>query len=148
MFSEIILHDTTRPLAARLASRKHCGPYRWRPAAPNSGRGFYCDAAEQCGVGTLRLRLEDANAQISGRLARTTGYYCDPHCDGDTLQPIIARLPRGRGFLAGWKMGPNMCATLGAEIFPDEACAAYAAHSEAENTAERERDYRETEDCE
>lgn len=148
MFSEIILHDTTRPLAARLASRKVCGPYRWRPAAPNKGRGFYCDDSEQCGDGSIRLRLEDANEHLAGRLSHTSGYYCDADGHGDTLQPIIARLPRGRGFLAGWKMGPNMCATLAADVYLDETDAACAAHSMAESDAENEREYRETEDCE
>lgn len=42
MFTEITLIDYARPLVKRLASRKVCGPYKWRPTQrPGNGRGFY-----------------------------------------------------------------------------------------------------------
>lgn len=140
MFDEITLHNFNRPLAQRAESRKFCGPYRWTPSKPNNGRGFYCDGNEQCGDGPIRLRLEEANDHISSRLSDTLGYYCDPCAAGETLQPIIARLPRGRGFLAGWKMGPNMCAMLDSDIHETERDAALAAHGFAERDAENMRD--------
>ena len=41
MFSEIVMIDYARPLATRAKARKFTGPYRWRPAQPGGGRGFY-----------------------------------------------------------------------------------------------------------
>ncbi len=66
--------------------------------------------------------------------------YCADDYQGATLEPIIARLPSGRGFLAGWTMGANMCGTLEPEVYPDAESAASAAHDAAEYAAERERE--------
>jgi hypothetical protein len=111
------------------------------------GRGFYqasdglrCDPNGS----TFDLRLESANDHLSGRLSHTDGYYCDSF-QGDTLQPIIARLPHGRGFLAGWTMGRGMCASIDADIYRDAESAAFAAHSKADSDAERSRDEEESE---
>lgn len=145
MFREIVMIDYGRPLAARLASRKYCGPYRWTPAAPGKGRGFYSGSSAldiDSHGSSFRLRIEDANDHIRYRRNQIRGYYCDPECI-DTLQPIIARLPRGRGFLAGWTMGAGMCASLEKDIYPDAESAAGAAHCAAEYAAEREREYQE-----
>ncbi len=144
MFSEITMIDYRRPLAARREARKHVGPYRWRPAKPGTGRGFYQASGglymDRHGS-PLYLRIEEANDHLRGsRLSQTTGYYADPFGDGDTLQPIIARLPHGRGFLAGWTMGRGMCAALGGHIWSDPEEAARAAHDMADRDAERERD--------
>lgn len=145
MFREIVMIDYGRPLAARLASRKYCGPYRWTPAAPGKGRGFYSGTSaldmDARGSG-FRLRIEDANDHTRDRRNQVRGYYCDPDCI-DTLQPIIARLPRGRGFLAGWTMGAGMCASIEGYVYPDAESAASAAHDVAEYAAEREREYQE-----
>ena len=89
----------------------------------------------------IALRLEEANQHLSySRLSNINGYYCDMDGDGDTLQPIIARLPHGRGFLAGWTMGEGMCASLDGHIWTDEEEAARAAHDLAEHDAERSRE--------
>lgn len=148
MFAEIVLINYARPLKARAAARKMVGPYRWRPAGPHRGAhpgvGFYSATGDMLKMdshgSSLRLRLEDANAHISGRLSHTSGYFCDADGHGDTLKPIIARLPRGRGFLAGWTMGEGMCATLDGHIYADEHDAALAAHGEAESAAEAQRE--------
>lgn len=144
MFNEIVLIDHKRPLAERAKARKSVGPYRWRPSKPNNGRGFYQSshglAMDRAGS-SINLRLEEANDHLRGsRLSHISGYYCDPYGDGDTLQPIIARLPHGRGFLAGWTMGAGMCAALDSEIWETEEEAARAAHDMAERDAERERE--------
>ena len=145
MFHEITMIEYARPLAKRLEARKFTGPYKWRPTnAPCEGRGFY-----QASSGlrmdprgsTFDLRLEDANDHLRGaRLAMINGYYCDDF-QSDTLQPIIARLPHGRGFLAGWTMGAGMCASLETYVWESAEEAARAAHDEAERAAEREREY-------
>lgn len=147
MFREIVMINYGRPLSDRLASRKYCGPYRWTPAASGKGRGFYSgsSALDMDSHGSsFRLRIENANDHIRDRRNQISGYYCDSDCI-DTLQPIIARLPRGRGFLAGWTMGAGMCASLEGDIYPDEESAASAAHCVAEYAAEREREYQEEE---
>ena len=142
MFTEITMIDFQRPLKARLDSRKVCGPYRWTPSRAGNGRGFYMasNGFEMDRHGsTLRLRIEPANDHINGRLAGTTGYYCDR--DGDqVLEPIIARLPHGRGFLSGWTMGAGMCASLDGRVQDDIESAAYMAHRIAEMDADRSRD--------
>jgi hypothetical protein len=141
MFTEITLIDFKTPIRKRLESRKVCGPYRWTPSAAGKGRGFYMasNGFEMDRHGsTLRLRIEPANDHISGRMAGITGYYCDEHGD-QTLEPIIARLPHGRGFLAGWTMGAGMCASLGGGVYEDVEDAARGAHSLAEYDAEESR---------
>ena len=143
MFTEITLIDYARPLKARAEARRCVGPYRWTPAKPGNGRGFYqaskglyCDPRGS----SFDLRLEEANNYLGGRLSQINGYYCDRDGDGDTLQPIIARLPHGRGFLAGWTMGAGMCASLDAYVYETPEDAAHAAHSMAENDAEKNRE--------
>lgn len=142
MFREIVMIDYGRPLAARLASRKYCGPYRWTPAAPGKGRGFYSSShalTMDPRGSSLALRLEDANDHLRDRRRFVSGYYADDYQNA-TLEPIIARLPSGRGFLAGWTMGADMCGTLEPEVYPDAESAASAAHVAAEYAAERERE--------
>lgn len=150
MFAEIVLINFRRSLAARRDARKFCGPYHWTPAKPGAGRGFY-----QASNGGLRidqagssfaLRLEWANDLLprGSRLGLINGYYCDEFQDC-TMVPIVARLPRSRGFLAGWTMGAGMYASLDATIWEIAEDAARAAHDMAERDAEREREYQERE---
>jgi len=126
--------------------RKHVGPYRWTPTqAPTNGRGFYQSSNglwPDLAGSTFRLRLEEANNSLPSyyREIDIDGYYTNEWQD-DTLQPIMARWPRSRGFLAGWTMGEGMCASLDAMIYDSAKDAAMAAHSIAEIDAEREREY-------
>lgn len=139
MFERITLHDYSRPMAARAKSRKSAGPYVWTPSKAGQGRGFYsgqdCQPAAH-GAG-FRLRLEAANDHLSGRISGTIGYFCDVDEGGESLMPIVARLPRGRGFLAG--MGAGMCGALGPDVWPDAVGAANEAHRMAERDAEESR---------
>lgn len=142
MFRRITLIDFARLLAERAKARNTC-PYSWTPSKSGAGRGFYMSsvrfAMASHGAG-LRLRIEPANDHLEGsNLCGMNGYYCDLAMD-DTLQPIVARLPRGRGFLAGWTMGLGMCATLAPELYADAEEAARAAHALAESDAEKRRD--------
>lgn len=141
MFERITLHDYSRPMVARAKSRKSAGPYVWTPSKAGQGRGFYsgqdCQTAAH-GAG-FRLRLEAANDHLSGRMSGTIGYFCDVDESGDSLMPIVARLPGGRGFLAGWTMGAGMCGALGPDVWPDAVGAANEAHRMAERDAEASR---------
>lgn len=145
------VHDLGKPLADRLKSREHVGPYYWQPAAPGGERGFYAAsrglACDPHGS-TFRLRLEPANDHLPSysRTGRVNGYFYNEH--GETLEPIIARLPHGRGFLAGHTMGAGMASALSLSIYADAESAAYAAHSEAESAAERQREFEEAESAE
>lgn len=148
MFREITLIDYARPLKERAKARKGGGPYRWTPSKPGKGRSFYM-ASEGFAMAShgsaLDLRIELANDHLpNSRLSMTNGYYPDLDMS-DTLQPIIARLPRGRGFLAGWTMGAGMCASLDVTIWDDEGQAAHAAHDMAESDAEKSREAQEDE---
>lgn len=131
---------THRPgLKERLKMRKHGGPYQWMPAKPGLGRGFYqssdgldCDNADS----TFRLRLQDATTYLRGsRYHGISGYYVDKFME-ETLKPIVALLPHGRGYLAGWTMGPGMCGTIAPEIHLAKRDAAIAAHELARYDAE------------
>lgn len=136
IFDTIILRDLSKPLPQR--HHKHCGPYMWTPAQPGNGRGFYqASRGLHCGDSTFRLRLEYANDVLPrhSRLAGIDGYYTDEFCD-QTISPIIARLPRSRGFLAGWTMGGGMLAAVDADIYDTAEDAAQAAHNKAEYDAE------------
>lgn len=150
-FTDIITHDYRKPLKERLAARKYCGPYHHAPrdTTKSNGFGFYC-ASEELAMdkhGSIcNLRLKLANDVISySSLSRISGYYIDNHQD-ETLKPIIAILPHGKGFLAGWTLGQGMCAELGCYIYDNEQGAAMAAHVEAEYTAERWLEASETEE--
>ena len=125
--------------AARLTDRRRpivCGPYYHapRPEDAGSGAGFYLDSD---GAPGLRWTWCD---ETEGARIEHTGWYCDD--DGfQTIRGIVLRLPRGRGFLAGWSMGAGMASTIDATIYDSARDAAYAADSMAERAAERERDY-------
>lgn len=58
--------------------------------------------------------------------------------DGQEFVAIIARLPHGRGYLAGFTMGEGMAASLDGHIWTDIEDAARAAYDEAESAADRE----------
>jgi hypothetical protein len=148
MFNQITLLDYKRPLRERLESRKYCGPYQWRPTQPGKGRCFYQASKglwmDQRGS-SFDLRIEEANDHLPSYHRQPIGYYADNFQD-TTLTPIVARLPHGRGFLAGWTMGRGMLACVDADIYDDIRDAAWAAHSIAACAAERERDREEDED--
>ena len=143
MFKNIILRDFSRPVKARNHPPSCVGPYTFSPSPACERRDGWSTYTGTSESETLfRLRYEDANEHLSGRTADVTGYWTDEHGDSDTIKPIIWRLPRSRGFLAGWTMGAGMCASLDAGIFADAESAAYAAHSVAEHAAEREQEAR------
>lgn len=143
---ERILLNLEVPLAQR--KRTLTGPYRWRATPPMSGRGFYMESSRsssdlECAAhgSGFRLRIQHANDFIEGRTSHISGYGSESILE--SYQPIVFRLPRGRGFLAGWTMGPGMCAEMDPHIYGDERSAAYAAHSIAEYAAETEQEYQE-----
>ena len=135
LFREIHLIDYRRPLAKRREDRRYTSGYRWRPSdAREADRvGFY-QASDRLAMdkagSPVCLRLSEANEHLSecDRRRWVTGYYCDEHGDGETLKPIVATLPRGRGFLAGWTMGEGMCANLERTVLESAADAADRAH--------------------
>lgn len=115
-----------------------CGPYYHAPTPnQNNGQGFYLDSD-----GMMGLRWEWCD-DVDGVSINHTGWYTDEFGDFDKIRGIVLRLPRGRGFLAGWSMGKGMASDVDATIYQDEQSAAYAADSMAEHAAEREREYQE-----
>lgn len=125
-------------LASRAKSRRVAGPYyNTRPRTERADSlFFYMDSHGQMGDGPIRLRFDTAESMQD---LRHTGYYCDE--DGHTVvHGIVARLPHGRGFLAGWSMGDNMASELSREVHLCERDAALAADAMAEEVAGSERD--------
>lgn len=146
----ITMIDYTRSLADRAKSRKVCGPYLWTPSdrrrgttrnLPLAGRGFY-QASKGLRVdergSTFDLRLDYANTHHPMNWRRNGAFSHDGH---DTFTAIVARLPNGRGFLAGWTLGAGMCATLDGTIWADIEDAARAAYDAAERACEDDAAY-------
>lgn len=128
------LHDFNVPLRERAASRKHVGPYHWAPSKPGAGRGFYMES----GPGDLECARHGSGFRlrvIEGE--RSFGF----NGFGEDYQPIVLRLPRGRGFLAGATMGAGMCAHFEPELYADAREAMRAAEDEAERSANRQAEF-------
>lgn len=148
----ITLRDYSKPIKTRHGGP--CGPYTLRvpevargPVASLSKYGFYMRYSTSRYLETdphgspFALRIEWANDLLRGRrLSDTLGYYVDD-CGDDAMQPIVARLSHGRGFLAGWTLGAGMASLLHSHIWTDAADAAVAAHDMAARDAEVEREF-------
>jgi hypothetical protein len=130
--------------AKRLTAAKNpvCGPYYHAPK-PGGGKGcgFYLESD-----GALSLRWQWAD-EVSEAHIKHTGWYSDEHGDSEKIRGLVFRLPKSRGFLAGWSMGEGMASALECDIYETEREAALAADSLAENVAEREREYQEEEEA-
>lgn len=124
-------------LARRRDMRRVCGPYMWTvPAAGRTeGRDYY--AADEEG----NPSTHDASFMLRAvaRPRSFGGYRID---DGDAYMPVVLRLPRGRGFLAGWTMGKGMASSVGFTIYQDESDAWRVADREAQSAAASEAEYR------
>lgn len=124
----------------RLKDRKNrfSGPYYGAPKPNSNGISFYLNSD---GMPSLRWQWADEIAKS----IRHTGWYTDEHGDGDLIRGIVFRLPRGRGFLAGWSMGEGMITSVEYHVYSvdDEVGAAIAADDLAGYAAEREREHRE-----
>lgn len=134
MFAEIVMLDHRRSLAERRRSRRTCGPYRWRPCPPNSGRGFYVSSHDPAAMdeagSSFRLRFGPARAHWAGAQSWRGGFGLD------AWTPIVARFNHGRGFLAGASLGRGMCAFIDRAIFDDPVDAAFAADDAAREAAD------------
>lgn len=92
-----------------------CGPYQCKQFATHDGLSFYLD--DSATMPELRYRLGES-----------WGYDdCDP------MTAIVIRLPRGRGFLAGWTMGSGMISEVSRHVWDGE----HAAMTEAEYMTQR-----------
>lgn len=150
--ARITMIDYSRTLLERAKARKSVGPYTWAPDdrrngatrnLPPTGRGFY-QAGQPWSLrvdargSTFDLRLDYANTHHPMNWRRNGTFS---HDENDTFTAIIARLPKGRGFLAGWTLGNGMCASLGGTIWDDIEDAARAAYVEAEQACERDAEH-------
>lgn len=149
--ARITMIDYSRPLSVRAQSRKHAGPYTWTPVQRATrdgrntrceGRGFYQSSdglwMDERGS-SFSLRLDYANTHHPIN-TRHTGTYAHSWGD-DEFTAIVARLPHGRGFLAGYTLGRGMCASLSGEIFDTIEDAARAAYDEAERACEADAEF-------
>jgi hypothetical protein len=140
------LWDYSKPIKQRHSGP--CGPYQFTRQGLITGRknrnkgfgGYLSKDGTEVNEGSMvRLRVFRADSVI--RLNHD-GWYCDQFQDG-TMYGVVARLPRSRGFLAGYSMGPQMSTGFDSTIYETADDAARAADSEAETAAEREREYQE-----
>lgn len=104
------------------------------------GKGFYLESTGGGQPFGLRWDWADEVADI-----RHTGWFCDDYQD-EKIRGIVLRLPKGRGFLAGWSMGEGMASEVEYYVYETIREAARAADSLAESAAEKERDFREEEE--
>lgn len=138
-FPRYVARLDSRPIAQRLESRRRvfCGEYFHAPKpitrGAHPGRGFYLD---QLAANGLRFEWCDC---VPGSNIRHSGWYCND--SGDKIAGIVARLPRGRGFLAGWSVGEGRASELDGCIYADAIDAARAADGMAERAAENQREY-------
>lgn len=115
-----------------------CGDYCSAPrpiaGGTHPGASFYLNSDFAPG---LRWQWAD---QVSGARIGHRGWYADDDQDA-TIRGIVLRLPKGRGFLAGWSMGEGMASATEGMIFEDECDAALYAEECARVAAESEREY-------
>lgn len=126
--------------AERIARMRNpvCGPYYHAPRPGASGVFFYHESDFAPG---LRMHYAD---EIASSI-RHRGWYCDEIGD-QTIRGLVARLPHGRGFLAGWTMGAGMASELDtSHVWTDETEAAHAADDAARFAAEEQREFEERE---
>lgn len=134
------------PMAKRLANAKNpvTGEYQLRPIPRQAGEAstfFYLDSDFMPG---LRWKWCD---ELGSSKVKHTGWWCDEYQDSK-IRGLIMRLPKGRGFLAGWSMGTSMASQVEiSTIYSAPEQAALAADSMAENAAEKEREYQEQENA-
>jgi hypothetical protein len=125
-------------------ARGRCtGDYYHAPKPEHAGRGKGFYLSEDDGS-QIALRWEWAD-KVEGVRIRNKGWYCDAHMAADKIRGLVFRLPKGRGFLAGWSMGEGMASSVDCDIYDTIAAAAYAADRLAEIMAEKELELAEAE---
>ena len=105
-----------------------------KPVQPSAGIGFYLGSDSPI---CLRWQWCDTVA----RSIRHTGWYTDEYGYSEKIRGLVFRLPRSRGFLAGWSMGEGMASSLECYIYDDATSAALASDIMAEQAAEAQRQF-------
>lgn len=110
----------------RAKLREVCGP-GYRAPTPNNrnGWGFYLGTSNDL----FDLREE----------CRTREYRYNEF--GDSIGGIVFRLPKNRGFVAGYTMGDDMASGINATVWTDLDDAKSAADSEAERMADEQAEF-------
>lgn len=109
--------------------------YSAAPTPGATGASYYLESDFMPG-----LRWEWADDVGDVPLINHTGWFSDADGAADKIRGVVFRLPKGRGFLAGWSMGESMASSVEFEIYESDIEAARAADSLAEKIAETERE--------
>ena len=118
---------------ARMRKRM-VGPSYHSPKPSNAGSAsFYFNADHM-----PNLRWEWCDEVNDVRIDHM-GWYCDEDSSGGKIRGVVFRLPRQRGFIAGWSMGKGLSAGSEPHIYATEKEAAYAADRLAESIADNHR---------
>lgn len=150
------MNTATIPLRDYSLPRAKRSPYYFTPeplitdrcSMPGATGGYLSADGNEISEGAfVRLRVQSAQ-DIEPRRIQHSGWFTDD--DGSqTIYGIVATLPRSRGFLAGWTMGPQMITQLDrTNVHYDLESAAYDADDMARRAAEDEREYQESQRAE
>lgn len=140
------------PRARRIERRRNpfAGPYYHAPRPitrqhRQAGRGFYLDDHGAPGLRWCWCDEVPADwiCDVDPKIDHE-GWFCDDF-GGEKIRGVVFKLPRNRGFLAGWSMGEGMASEVDATVYCVASDAAYAADSMAEEAAERQREFEEEE---
>lgn len=113
------------------------GPYYTAPKTGADGKSFYLNSDFMPG-----LRWEWADEIDGVRIGHYGWFTDDDGTNGEAIRGLVMRLPKSRGFIAGWSMGEHMASSVEYAVWDNEANAARHADRLAEIAAEHERDYR------
>lgn len=121
--------------------RQIVGPYYHAPKPENAGKGKGFYIGDSSPIFDLRWKFCD---EVEGSHITHRGWWADDFQD-TKIRGLVFRLPKGRGFLAGWTMGEGMASAIEGEVYDDEIDAARAADDLAERVADEEREFQEAE---
>jgi hypothetical protein len=136
MFEKIAIIDYNRPIKKRHQFGGHYYIPSHVPFRDDGWSTYETQHSDETGD-RFRLRISAANNHLQNypNLRRIDFYR--PGIDSeDEYTPVVFRLPKSRGFLAGYTLGHGMLCCLSAILYDDAEEAAYAAHQEAEHYAD------------
>lgn len=106
-----LFKDRNNYTKKKVSGSYYCSP---KPLTrDNQSMGFYLALHNHEGTGGdfqpgLRWEWCDLVGEVG---INHTGWFTDSY-QSDKIRGMVFRLPKGRGFLAGWSMGPGMCGEI------------------------------------
>lgn len=120
--------------------RVRCNAVKFNLREHQQLSGTYHAPNPQAKRHVIGFYLEEDNAAGLRIVDSECGSYTDPESD-TTINGLVVRLPKSRGFLAGWTMGIGMASNLDAHVFDELTAAERAADNLAESALWEESQY-------